>query len=100
MKDNNLYKLNKSIYIDEDNCLISEHWIDCHNKNIDTLYAKKGQVFKKIDVTKENFDELCEEYFIDDGCIAIYVSISTGKDIYIYDKNCDWFDKLEVKNEK
>lgn len=89
-----LYKLNRTIYVDEDGYLTDEHWINAENKNIDKLFAKKGEKFNRIEITDDNYEELFDDYMIDDSCQAIYVSPTTGKYFACFDKNDKWFDKI------
>ena len=89
---NDIYKLNTTLYYDEDdNSITDVCWV-----GESKLWAKKGRLYKRIEVTKENFESLEQEYFINEDCKYIYTAVNGKRnDIYIYSADNDWFDKIK-----
>lgn len=105
---NKLYKLKNTLYQDDFYNTVSNEAVyeydSVKKKEILTtpLWARKGELFYVIKVTKENFDELDDEYGLsyDDNKkdIKLVIVHKAGhKWFFSYNDECEYIEKEEYK---
>lgn len=99
------YKLNTTLYTDEDDTtLTNEAWyeydtITRREKLITPLWAKRGELFKAIKVTTDNFNTLNDFYYISEQpnyhkIKVIFESKNKLKWFFCENESCEWLDKI------
>jgi hypothetical protein len=89
-----IYKLNRTLYYNEEADCIEDICDKINGKNEYALFARKGKLFKRIELT----DSIKEEYCIPNDINLDYIFVDKNNN-WITNSNGEFLDKIEKVEE-